>query len=51
MKNINFKIDEARKLLGIAKNATADDARKRYRELAKIWHPDVNSTEDVATDR
>jgi hypothetical protein len=47
MKNINFKIDEARKLLGIAKNATADDARKRYRELAKIWHPDVNSTEEA----
>jgi len=47
MKNINCKIDEARKLLGIAENATADEARKRYRELAKIWHPDVNSTEEA----
>lgn len=47
MTNRNYKIDNARKLLGISKQATADDARIKYRELAKIWHPDINSTEEA----
>jgi molecular chaperone DnaJ len=46
-KNRNYKVDQARKLLGIGGNATADDARKSYREMAKQWHPDVNSGEDA----
>jgi DnaJ-class molecular chaperone len=45
MKNRNFKIDNARKLLGISRDATAEDAKRKYRELAKIWHPDVNTDE------
>jgi DnaJ-class molecular chaperone len=47
IKNRNYKVDHARKLLGIAGHATVDDARKKYRELAKIWHPDVNSDEEA----
>jgi hypothetical protein len=47
MTNRNYKIDKARKLLGVSKQATAEDARNKYRELAKIWHPDVNSTEEA----
>lgn len=47
MNNRNYKIDNARKILGIAKHATAEDAKKKYRELAKIWHPDINSDEEA----
>lgn len=47
MKNRNFKVDSARKLLGISRDATAADAKKRYRELAKIWHPDVSPKEEA----
>jgi DnaJ-class molecular chaperone len=47
MRNRNYKIDNARKLLGVSKDATAEDAKKRYRELAKIWHPDINSNEEA----
>ena len=45
MKNRNRIIADARKLLGISKQATAEDARRKYRELAKVWHPDINETE------
>ena len=47
IKNRNHKIDRARKLLGIPGHATAEDARKKYRELAKQWHPDVNPGEEA----
>ena len=45
IKNRNFRVDQARKLLGIPGQATAGEARKQYRELAKQWHPDVTSGE------
>lgn len=47
IKNRNVKVDRARKLLGIPVHATAEDARKKYRELAKQRHPDVNPGEDA----
>lgn len=47
IKNRNYKVDQARKLLGIGGNATADDARTSCREMAKQWHPDVNPGEDA----
>ena len=34
-------------VLGIPGHATADDARKTFRELAKQWHPDVNRGEEA----
>jgi DnaJ-class molecular chaperone len=47
MKNRNYKVDNARILLGISKDAKAEDAKKKYRELAKIWHPDISSNEEA----
>lgn len=47
MKNRNYKVDSTRKLLGIPKHATVEDAKKKYRELAKIWHPDINMTAEA----
>ena len=47
MKNRAFRVDSARKLLGISRKATAEDAKKRYRELAKLWHPDVSASEEA----
>jgi len=31
-------------ILGIPRNATEDDVKKAYRNLAKKYHPDVNTT-------
>jgi hypothetical protein len=47
MKNRNYKIDKARKILSLSRHATAEDVKKRYRELAKLWHPDRNATEEA----
>ena len=47
IKNRNYKVDRALELLGIAGHATAEDARKKYRELAKQRHPDVNPGKDA----
>lgn len=38
------------KTLGVDKNATQDDIKKAYRDLAKKYHPDV-STEDNAEEK
>jgi len=35
-------------LLGIPYNATEDKIREAYRELARIFHPDINKSEDAA---
>jgi len=35
------------KIFGLSKNATKEEIKKRYRELAKKNHPDVNSNTDA----
>jgi len=47
--NRNYAIDRARRLLGISRQGTAEDAKKSYRDLAKIWHPDINKSEEAHT--
>ena len=38
------QVDSAYKILGIDSNATDEDVKKAYREMAKKYHPDkVNS--------
>lgn len=36
-------------LLGVSRNATADEIRRAYRRLARQFHPDVNKSPDAAT--
>jgi len=48
MKERKNELDRAKDLLGIAGRATAEDAKKRYRELVKRWHPDINPDEDAS---
>ena len=36
-------------LLGVSRNATADEIRRAYRRLARQYHPDVNKASDAAT--
>lgn len=47
MENRNLKVERARKILGISRHATAEDAKIKYRELAKMWHPDVNPDQEA----
>jgi len=45
--NRNREIYNARKILGISARDGAEEAKKQYREMAKIWHPDVNQSEEA----
>ena len=35
------------KILGVAKDASADDIKKAYRRLAHKYHPDVSKAADT----
>src|SRR5699024_9371455 len=35
-------------VLGVGKNATADEIKKSYRKLARQYHPDVNKEPNAA---
>ena len=35
------------KILGVKKNATADQIKKEYRKLARKYHPDVSKDDDA----
>ena len=35
---------EARGILGVSNNATLQEARKAYKSLVKVFHPDLNSS-------
>ncbi|MFO7570563.1 MAG: DnaJ domain-containing protein [Smithellaceae bacterium] len=47
--NRNAKVDAARHLLNISRQDGPEETKKQYREMAKIWHPDVNKTEEAHT--
>jgi molecular chaperone DnaJ len=41
-----MKIEECYSTLGLSPNASDDEAKKKYRELSKQWHPDVNKSSE-----
>ena len=47
MENRILKVDKAKKILGLSGQATAEDVKAKYRELAKIWHPDINPGQEA----
>jgi hypothetical protein len=44
-------VDRALALMGLSLPITPEDLKRRYRELAKQWHPDVNPGDPQAGDK
>ncbi len=44
--NPNQELNKARKILGISKDAKVEEVKKRYKDLAKKWHPDINKNQE-----
>ncbi len=40
------KIDEAKEFFGFSSTPTKEELKKRYKELAKIYHPDLNGGDE-----
>ena len=45
-KNVSKKIKDAFNLLDLDLNSTPDEIKRRYKNLAKKWHPDVQQNKD-----
>lgn len=44
-------ITEPHKVLGVSENATQDEIKKAYRQLAKKYHPDLNPGDETAAQK
>ena len=44
--NVSKKLKDAFNLLELDINSTMDEIKRRYKSLAKKWHPDVQQNED-----
>jgi molecular chaperone DnaJ len=42
-----MKLQKAYEILGLSNTATPEEAKKKFRELSKIYHPDVNKNPDA----
>ena len=47
----NQMINEPHKVLGVSENATQDEIKKAYRQMAKKYHPDLNPGDEVAAQK
>ena len=42
-----MNLKEARKILGLAGKANIEEVKKRYKDLAREWHPDLNDSNEA----
>ena len=48
---VSADVDQALALMGLSFPLTPEDLKRRYRELAKQWHPDLNPGDHQASDK